>query len=298
MAIEIFGAAPTYFVSQALNCWVSKYESYHSINDPRIICCRGVSASSVIVKLIRMRTALVHSRDWEELASLDPLWAILSDPAKRFGGWDLDEFFRSGAEDVSQLMEKAGQLGLPRARRRAVDFGCGVGRLTRALREHFSECHGVDISNSMVEAARRLTPACEFRQGADLGSFPADWADLIYSHLVLQHQPDRASVFRIISGMLRVLAPGGLLVFQIPVSMPWRNRLQLRRRAYRALHVLGFRHKFLYERLKLNPIRMIAVPRNDVEKIIRREGSTLLRVDQTGVPGKGYVSGFFYCSKN
>ncbi|MGE5323692.1 MAG: class I SAM-dependent methyltransferase, partial [Actinomycetota bacterium] len=175
-----------------------------------------------------MRSAHLHSRDWEELALLDPLWAILSDPAKRFGRWNLAEFFRSGAEDVSQLMEKASQLGLPQARRRAVDFGCGVGRLTRALGEHFAECHGVDISNSMVEAARRLTPRCEFRQGADLGSFPADWADLIYSNMVLQHQPDQAGVFRIIAGMLRVLAPGGLLVFQMPISMPWRFRLQLR----------------------------------------------------------------------
>jgi len=245
-----------------------------------------------------MRSALLHSRDWEELASLDPLWAILSDPAKRLGGWNLDEFFRSGAEDISQLMEKARELGLPRARRRAVDFGCGVGRLTRALREHFSEAYGVDISNSMVEAARRLTPGCEFRQGADLGSFPADWADFVYSNMVLQHQPDKASVFRIIAGMFRVLAPGGLLVFQVPISMPWRNRVQLRRRVYRVLHALGFRHKFLYERLKLNPIRMIAIPPRDIETIIRREAGTLLRVEQTGVPGKEYVSGFFYCSKS
>ena len=245
-----------------------------------------------------MRSVLLHSRDWEELAAMDPLWAILSDPAKRFGKWDLEEFFRSGAEDISQLMEKAEKLGLPQARRRALDFGCGVGRLTRALREHFPECHGVDISRSMVETARQLTPGCEFRQGANLESFPAGWADFIYSSMVLQHQPDRASVSRIIAEMLRVLAPGGLLVFQMPLSMPWRNRLQLRRRAYRVLHGLGLPHTFLYQKLKLNPIRMIAVPRTDIESIIGHEGGRVLRVDQWGVPGKEYVSGLFYCSKD
>lgn len=244
-----------------------------------------------------MRSALLHSRDWEELASMDPLWAVLSDPAKRFGKWDMDEFFRSGAEDVSQLMKTADQLQLPESHRRAIDFGCGVGRLTRALSEYFPECHGIDISKSMVETARQLTPGCEFRQGADLRSFTGNWADFIYSNMVLQHQPDGASVFRIITDMLRVLAPGGLLVFQMPISMPWRNRLQLRRRAYRTLRMLGLRHRFLYERLKLNPIRMIAVSRIDVENVIRREGGTTLRVDQTGIPGTGYVNGFFYSSK-
>src|SRR6185437_10977857 len=29
----------------------------------------------------------LHARDWEEMAKLDPLWAILSEPEKRFGNW-------------------------------------------------------------------------------------------------------------------------------------------------------------------------------------------------------------------
>src|SRR5207244_13466385 len=33
-------------------------------------------------------------------SAIDPLWAILSDPARRGGGWGLEEFFRTGeAED-------------------------------------------------------------------------------------------------------------------------------------------------------------------------------------------------------
>lgn len=244
-----------------------------------------------------MRSTLLHSRDWEELAAMDPLWAILSDPEKRFGKWQLEEFFRNGAEEIAQLMEKAGKLGLPRTKRRAIDFGCGVGRLTRALRDHFPECHGVDISSSMVETARRLSPACEFRQAANLESFTAGWADFIYSTMVLQHQPDPASAARIIKDMLRVLAPGGLLVFQMPAHMKWRNRLQLRRRAYRLLHGLGLPHTFLYQRLKLNPIRMIALPQAEVEKIVAGEGGRVLKIEYIGDMKTAYLSGVYFCTK-
>jgi len=244
-----------------------------------------------------MANTALHRRDWEELAKLDPLWAILGEPTKRFGQWDLEEFFRTGSQEISQLMEKAVTLGFPHARQRALDFGCGVGRLTRALREHFAECHGVDISSSMVEMAQRLNPGCEFRQDASLESFPASYADLIYSALVLQHQPDQQSARRIIEDMLRVLAPGGLLVFQIPLSIPWRNRLQLRRRLYRALHALALPHTFLYQRLKLNPIRMISVPLTDIQAIVGRQNGKVLRIDQTIAQGNEYVSAIVYCSK-
>lgn len=36
----------------------------------------------------------------------------------------------------------------------ALDFGCGVGRLMRALSGYFTHCPGVDISERMVREAR------------------------------------------------------------------------------------------------------------------------------------------------
>lgn len=226
-----------------------------------------------------------------------PLWAILGEPEKRFGKWDVQEFFRTGEEEISRLLEKAKDLGLPQSRQRAIDFGCGVGRLTRALLTYFPECHGVDISSSMLETAHRLTPAGNFRQGSDLRSFSARWADFIYSALVLQHQPDRRSVARIVTDMVRVLAPGGLLVFQMPLHLPWRNRLQLRRRGYRVLRSVGVPHTFLYQRLKLNPIRMIALPQTDVEDILQGAEGFLVRVEHSTEFGKEFESGIYFCSK-
>lgn len=33
-----------------------------------------------------------HARDWEDLGTVDPLWAILSFPEDRFGKWDARAF--------------------------------------------------------------------------------------------------------------------------------------------------------------------------------------------------------------
>ena len=37
-----------------------------------------------------------QAQDWNELAELDPYWAILTASGKRFGGWNTDEFFATG----------------------------------------------------------------------------------------------------------------------------------------------------------------------------------------------------------
>ena len=240
----------------------------------------------------------LHARDWEEMAANDPLWAILSVSDKRFGKWDLAEFLQTGQKEVAQLMQLAAGLSLPQQRRRAIDFGCGVGRLTRALHAYFPQAVGVDISPGMLQKARDLTPACEFREANDLRSFPAQFADLIYSNLVLQHQPDKESVIRIIQDMFRVLAPGGLLVFQLPIAMPWRNRIQLRRRAYRLLRAVGFSHRFVYERLKLTPIRMLALPREVVENIVREAHGRVISVVEEKEQTKPYSNGIYYCTVN
>ncbi|MGZ4895837.1 MAG: class I SAM-dependent methyltransferase [Candidatus Angelobacter sp.] len=243
-----------------------------------------------------MRTAPLHTRDWEEMAAIDPLWAIMSSPEKRFRNWELEEFLSTGQEEISSLMQSADQLGLPRQRRRAIDFGCGVGRLTRALRSHFPECYGIDISQGMLERARELTPECDFRQANDLRSFPNHHADLIYSSMVLQHQPNKKQAAALIAEMVRVLAPGGLLVFQMPVHLPLRNRLQLRRRAYRLLRALGISHSFAYDRLKLSPIRMLALPQPAVEEIVRAAGGEVVQVIHTTRFSLPFTSGIYYCT--
>src|SRR5438270_11402670 len=94
-----------------------------------------------------------QQKHWNRLATNDPFWAILSDPGKRHGGWNPDEFFAIGRNDIASLMRVTERLGYPVARGQALDFGCGVGRITQALAGWFDHGTGVDVSCVMLDLA-------------------------------------------------------------------------------------------------------------------------------------------------
>lgn len=162
-------------------------------------------------------------RTWQQLGSDDPLWAVLSSPDKRGGRWDIDEFFASGRGEIdNQLDIVLPPLGLPKQRRLAVDFGCGAGRLTRALGRHFSCVIGLDVSASMVRTARRLNADVSniaFREngGTRLEIVADRSVDFLSCCIVLQHIPASLQI-AYIAEFFRVLAPGGVAMFQFVVG--------------------------------------------------------------------------------
>jgi SAM-dependent methyltransferase len=223
-------------------------------------------------------------RDWEDLASVDPLWAILSDNARRAGGWDLGEFLATGEREIDELLARALSWGLPARHDRALDFGCGVGRLTRALAARFGEAVGVDIAGTMVDHARRINAGvgnCAFVHHVrpDLSNLADASFDLVYSKFVLQHVPRRDVAERYVGELVRVLGRGGLLAFQVPGRIPLRHRLQPRPRLYHALRGLGLAAGSLYRRGGLHPIRMIDLPEDRAVRIVTTAGGTILAVE-------------------
>ena len=218
-----------------------------------------------------------HKQEWEELAKVDPLWAILTSSDRLGGGWELAEFFATGEAEISEMLKVADDLGEPVRRDRALDFGCGVGRLSRPLAERFRECVALDISEGMLKLARELNedrPNCRFVVNAapDLGQLETESFDLVYSSLVLQHMPSVEVVEAYVSEFLRILRPGGLAVFQALSHIPLALRLQPRRRAYAVLRSLGLSEQLLMMRMKLTPARGLAVSESEMRAIIERHG--------------------------
>lgn len=168
-----------------------------------------------------MEDRLAGSRRlWDDHARFDPLWAVLSDPDETQRRWDLRAFMKTGEREIALLMLQLSQIGVPVARGRALDFGCGVGRLTQALARRFEHTVGVDVSPRMIDLASRINPygsRAEFRCNAD-GPFSRSSDapfDLVYSNITLQHVPPEMSR-EYIGAFLDVLAPGGVAVFQVP----------------------------------------------------------------------------------
>jgi ubiquinone/menaquinone biosynthesis C-methylase UbiE len=255
---------------------------------------------------------------WNDWGSVDPLWAILTSPSHQFGRWDLAEFFQSGEADVDRVMSWAQRLGFPKDRRAALDFGCGVGRLTRALAKHFDDCYGVDIADTMIASAKELNTAfgsCRFmvNETDDLRQFADGSFDLVYSHLVLQHLPNQAMIVDFIAEFVRVLRPSGaLLVFQLPSYIPpepsgrhARTRRLLRtvgltrRTTGQALRALGVSRRFAYERLGWRPeMRMGHLPKADIVALLERCGASVLDIEvDTFEPGN-IESRTYYVTKD
>ena len=162
------------------------------------------------------------ARYWELQAQADPMWAVLSEPDKRGRKWRLDRFFETGRREVSLLMFHLAECGMTPPARRALDFGCGIGRLSQALATYFDEVVGVDIAETMIALAERLNrfPATvSYRRNIvdDLRIFPDDTFSFIYSDIVLQHLAPEVSA-RYLREFVRVLAGDGTAVFQLPAE--------------------------------------------------------------------------------
>ncbi len=173
-------------------------------------------------------------KDWTRLGAAEPLWAVCVDPTKRGGGWDDTEFLTSGRREVNAAMQRLDDLGiLPRRRERALDFGCGAGRLSNALAAHFDAVTGVDISAPMLAEAQRLDRSggrVTFWLNTEphLAALDDNSFDLVYCDLVLQHLPPSVAA-GYVHEFTRVVRPGGALV----VGVPARERRTFRGLAFR-----------------------------------------------------------------
>ena len=269
--------------------------------------------------------------NWDEFGRTDPMWAILTYPGKEGERWSQEEFFETGNSEIDRLLQYLAGLGLSINRGKALDFGCGLGRLSQALARHFDEVVGVDIAPSMIEKARLLNQhgdRCRYvlNERDQLKKLGSERFDLIYTSFVLQHIRPRYTK-RYLVEFMRLLVPGGVLVFQLPserrASPPLSGALKpaasgswLKRHArpfvpaavlrwYWTREWYWHRHSGAarWKVLILGPPRpprrgpvmeMHAVPRRSVERLLRRRGGRVIDVVQADHAGPEWVS-LRYC---
>lgn len=250
-------------------------------------------------------------KNWDAYGKEDPMWAILTVPEKKGGKWDPEEFFKNGEEEISKRMTELKSQHISLTYGRALDFGCGVGRLTQGLCLYFDECHGVDIAPSMIEAAQkynRYGEKCYYHvnEKNDLQLFPDNYFDFIYSVIVLQHmQPAYSRKY--IEEFLRVLASDGVLIFQMPAELvqqpeepneqpseppKWlRPFLNLYRRGKTRFRLATPSEEFVPR------MEMHAIPKEDVANLINEHGGVLLDFQQDTWAGPAWISYTYYVTK-
>ena len=239
--------------------------------------------------------ALTRVRNqWTILGERDPFWAILSDTGKKGGGWDQAAFFQTGVDEIDKVLRTASSLS-PVRYGSAVDFGCGVGRLSQALAAHFERVVGVDIAASMIRTAvelNRFPDRCEYvhNVAADLSVLPDQSADLIYSSITLQHVvPALARCY--IREFFRIARPGALVIFQLPS----RPRSIVRHAIKSVVPVWLLNIVWRLRTGSPEAMESYSMAETKVIQLVKESGGEVLRVEdnQNGPPG--WQSRKYFC---
>lgn len=242
----------------------------------------------------RFRIAL-HRTWWNRYARSDPFWAVLTESDKKSGKWDTADFFQSGRTTIEAELAQLRRCGLDPRFERAVDFGCGLGRLTNALAEHFTHTTGIDISPSMLRRAQRHARHPEklaFVATADprLATLPSAAFDFVYSEITLQHIAPAESE-QYIGSLVRLARPGGIVSFQLPTRIPpphpyekfkfsvWPPTLGMRIKRYA---VQSWKRALPYWRPHMP---MYAIPRERVVALLEAAGARLVETTPSNAAG-------------
>lgn len=162
--------------------------------------------------------------DWEIIGQRDPYFGVLSSPDFRTEAITperRESFYATGEDDIARLMTWFDQdVGVRPSTGRALDIGCGVGRLVYAMARIVPQVSGYDIAESMLAIAREHAPAnTEFSTTLPQGPF--SW---INSYIVFQHIPPEEGL-KVLDTVLARATPDCFLSVQFTF---WRDHAQPR----------------------------------------------------------------------
>jgi ubiquinone/menaquinone biosynthesis C-methylase UbiE len=131
----------------------------------------------------------------------------------------LDRYYNP-PQDTSYALEYSYHLLGDARAKRVLDLGCGKGENTIQLVNRGAQVTGVDISDSLIEIAKRRMRVNGFTEGFDFKAcsahempFANESFDIVFGMAVLHHLDLELASREV----WRVLRPGGYAIFQEPV---------------------------------------------------------------------------------
>jgi len=224
-----------------------------------------------------------HIQDsWQYLGKTEPYWSVLA--AEKFlqaniqSAATIAEFYETGKHDVNRILKTLERNQIDHTLfKSCLEYGCGLGRVTRWLAEIFDVVYGYDISQEHLKIAKEYINSkysnillSQLKKVKDIENLPK--VDFIYSVIVLQHNPPPIIRF-IIQQFIQALNPKGVALFQVPT--------------YR----LGYefsQQKYLSREAKRREMEMHLLPQHQVFEAIGQEGGRLLEVIEDALTGSRY----------
>jgi SAM-dependent methyltransferase len=160
--------------------------------------------------------------DWEAKAQENPLLAIMTRPEMAdappsdFTPEQLADFFARGRVLYDTHLKPL--LGELEPGCLVVEYGCGAGRIMKAVIDGGHPCAGVDISRTMLERCGELVPEAQALYPLDedgrCAALSAE-AGLVFSYSVLQHISTLSRYVTALDEICRMARPGGILAIQL-----------------------------------------------------------------------------------
>jgi 2-polyprenyl-3-methyl-5-hydroxy-6-metoxy-1,4-benzoquinol methylase len=224
--------------------------------------------------------------DWEKLGQLDPYWAVIGDESYHRGNMSdaqLARFLESGEAYVEHLWRRCREaFGTSFAPVRALDFGCGVGRVALPMAKRTESVVAVDVADSMLSQAgvllaRQGVTNVELVKGDDTLSRVTGTFDFVHSLIVFQHIPVSRGL-GLVKRLVALAGDRGVVVLHVLYENPFQRTWPIRI-ASRALRPL--------RRLRGRPpeIQMNPYPLNAVFGLIHEAGVQAFRVELTDHAG-------------
>jgi 2-polyprenyl-3-methyl-5-hydroxy-6-metoxy-1,4-benzoquinol methylase len=175
-------------------------------------------------------------KEWGKFGKRDAYYGVYAQEKYRHANLTPEgkkEFFESGADHIGEVLENIARHLDPTFKiTKALDFGCGVGRLTIPLADSATSVTGADVSESMLREARhncdlRSIDNVVFVKSDDNLSELSGTYDLIHSYLVFQHIPV-ARGEQLFKKLLARLEAGGVCVAHFTYASTRRTKRLMR----------------------------------------------------------------------
>ena len=161
-------------------------------------------------------------KTWTNYGKDEPFWSVLTCDGflkQNIDDGTIKDFYASGHIACNLLINTLEKHNLTIKDKTIIDYGCGVGRITKHLASYGKKVYGVDISPDHLEIASKYVTEnnVEFiclNENIDLPK-----SDIVYSLIVLQHC-EPGIMIHCINKILQNLNEKGIALLHIPYFIP------------------------------------------------------------------------------
>lgn len=231
-------------------------------------------------------------REWQYLGETEPYWSTITQPQYHIESFESnrEQFYQSGKHVIEIYLAALRRNGInPNGINSLLEVGCGVGRVTQYLAQHFPVVTAADISAAHISVATAHIQSLnitnvDFIHLKDPSEFlDLKTVDAIISVITLQHNspPIIAWIFK---NLLLTLNSGGVAFIQIPT--------------YKSGYF--FEAGRYLETSQPNTLEMHFLPQHEIFKIIQSTDCVCLEIREDGMVGDevNMLSNTFLIRKN